>query len=191
MILDISAMSGLLRGFDASEPPQTPYPGCQVVCGYIGGATPHVWSLREWQRFGALLQAPIWVLDTSPGALTALEQGIHAADAAAELGWETFAHTRSIIWLDMETMIEPVAVDNFAEAVWRAGYCTGVYGSAGNILSDPKRDGYWIALWDDRPADDGQLGHQYQADVAWDGTLVDLSVFDSSAAARFGRGPRG
>jgi hypothetical protein len=184
-------MAGLSLGFDAAFPPGKPYPGSKVVCGYIGGNTPHIWTLDEWHRFADLTQFPIWVgyndRDPEADARTAVSR-------MEELGWTKglVNNTRAVI-LDFETEINPEWVDDFAVIVRANGYQTMPYGSESTILQDPVRAGRWIALYDERadiPADPGAVAHQYKANVPWNGTAVDLSVWSAEGVLHGGTGPR-
>lgn len=186
-------MTGLSHGFDAAFPPAAAYPGCQVVAGYIGGNTPHVWSLAEWLRFSSLRQIPIWVANLNPGAASGTAQGQAAAAAAHALGWKDHAANPRAIVLDMETWINPGFVTSFAQAVHAAGYITWVYGSASTVIHDPACGGYWAASWDGIETLENMpnvVGHQYKADVSYQGTQVDLSVWAGSAWDHMGYGPR-
>lgn len=181
----------LFRAFDAAFPPAQPYPGCQAVCGYLGGPTPHVWSLDEWLRFEALRQAGIWLYDPHADA----SQAGHAAAAAAKrLGWHPFATTRRVIWLDMELAENPGWIAAFAAAVHADGFIAGDYRSLSSVEpgGDPGILGKWIADWDHVQAIEWPqvVGHQYAANVAFGGGLVDLNVFSGAVLANFGHGPR-
>lgn len=177
----------IARMFDASVPPAEPYPGCSAVAGYIGGATPHVWTLEEWKRFGHLRQLPIWVYG-APGQ--AFGQGVAAAKAAMALGWRAHAEHRRAIVLDMETSTDAEFVAAFARALHATGFSCWVYGSASTIHSLPDPDGEWIADWDQVPDLMSAVAHQYAPDVPWQGGVVDLSVISVAALVHLGRGPR-
>jgi hypothetical protein len=183
----------LFRMFDASVPPDKPYPACQAAGGYIGGATPHVWTLQEWLRFSHLRQLPIWTADFNPGAPSAAEQGRLAAAAAVALGWHAHAPHRRAIALDMETSEDAAFVADFAVAARAGGFVVWPYGSKSTIYADPHADGYWVAAWDDIAGLENMadiMAHQYEADIPFGGTQIDLSVMSGEAYARLGRGPR-
>ena len=180
----------LHRMFDASVPPARAYPGCAAVAGYIGGATPHVWTLPEWERFSAYRQLPIWV---KAGSGTPLSQARQAATKAAGMGWRPFATHRRWIVLDMETWDDPPFVSDFAVTLHKQGFGCLVYGSASSVYGNPHADGYWVADWDGIPTlenfPDIKI-HQYADNVPWDGGAVDLSVLPDDALLHLGRGPR-
>jgi hypothetical protein len=179
--------------FDAAFPPPEPYPGCQAVAGYIGGRTPHVWTLAEWQRFGRLRQLGIWVADLRPGAPSARPQGQMAVRAAIALGWRPFARHRRAIVIDMELSEDAQFTADFAGEVRKGGFACWPYGSKSAIYSDPAMDGYWVADWDLVAGLEKMphaVAHQYRAEVPFAGTKVDLSVLSGEGYARLGRGPR-
>lgn len=185
-------MTGLFHVFDAAFPPVAAYPGCQGVCGYIYGPTPHVWTLDEWLRFSHLRQAPIVLYDRAKNATA---EGRAAAAAAVALGWRAHAAVRRVIWLDMELTQDPAWISAWAQAVRGAGFEPGDYRSLSSLVAggDPGIAMKWIAAWDGAPVveDLAQVvGHQYQANIAFGGTTIDLSVFDGSALGAFGHGPR-
>jgi hypothetical protein len=185
----------LYRMFDASRPPAEPFPGCYAVAGYIGGNTPHVWTLAEWQRFGHLRQLPIWVADLRPTGLSAYGQAHAAVSAAEDLGWAPNRHERRAIGLDLETAEVPDFVAVFAEVLHLAGFSCWPYGSAAFLFANPTEDGYWVAEYPGpgpviRYPGEDVVAHQYAADVAWRDGAVDLSVISGAGLEHLGRGPR-
>ena len=182
----------MFRSFDASTPPQTAPPGCQAVCGYLGGDTPHVWTLEEWQRFAHLRQAGIWVYAQGSSPRLA---GELAAQSARSLGWAPNHSPSRVIWLDMELANDPAWQIQFTSAVFSGGFSTGTYRSLSSLEAggDPHSIGEWIAEWNGIPAVEPiprVVGHQYLANQPWEHTEVDYSVFDQDMWRRFGVGPR-
>ncbi len=186
-----TAVPALFRAFDASVPPLRPYPGCQAVCGYLGGPTPHAWNLDEWLRFRDLKQSPIWLYD--PGA-DAAQAGREAAAAAKRLGWRPFAPSLRVIWLDMELAENAPWIAAFADAIHAGGFVAGDYRSLSSVVAggDPRMLGKWVADWDNVAEIEWPrvVGHQYKANVPFGGTVVDLNVFAGSVLGNFGHGPR-
>jgi hypothetical protein len=183
--------------FDASRPPARPFPGCAAVAGYIGGDTPHVWTLEEWNQAsnnGALRQLPIWVaswaIHESP-----FTQGRQAVNAAVALGWHPHHEERRVIALDLETAVHPEFVSDFAREVHLAGFGVWVYGSESTVFGNPAEQGYWVAAYPgpgpvlDFP-EGHAVAHQYAAEVPWLAGAVDLSVISEHALQYLGRGPR-
>jgi hypothetical protein len=182
---------GLFRAFDGSVPPAAAPAGVQAVLGYLGGPTPHIWTEAEWLRFSHLRQAGIWIVDFSKGGWG---QGDMAASAAKALDWAAHARRRRVIWLDAETTVQLDVMANACEGVAESGYMPGIYGSQSTVVAY-ERLGHplWVANWNGMPAVPplpDVAGHQYAANLAWDGTEIDLDVFDGSMWDHFGDGPR-
>jgi hypothetical protein len=176
--------------FDASIPPAQAYPGCVAVAGYIGGNTPHIWTIPEWQRFGALVQFPIWV---GAGRSDGAYDGQAAAGAMHAHGWNPGSPNRRGCVLDMEGQVNPGYVDEFGVSIWQAGYQTFIYEDLAALGGNPAKEGIWLALWDglaDIPAYAAVLAHQYLPNVAWQGTTVDLSTITDNMLAHGGIGAR-
>lgn len=176
--------------FDASRPPQTAYPGCVAVGLYIGGNTPHIATSEEWQRFGDLAQFPYWVgyQEEDP-----IQHGNACVDSMRALGWEQHALFRRAVIVDEETEVNAAWIDAFAGVVWEAGYETFVYGSLYYVMKNPAKEGYLVADWDDIPQLPNYpdiIGCQYQADIEWQGTEIDLSVVTPEMLSHAGYGPR-
>src|SRR6266704_1413268 len=117
----------LYQMFDAAFPPATPFPGCHAVAGYIGGNTPHVWTLPEWQRFGQLRQLPILVAGFTAAFGGPEEQACKAVQAALDLGWRPHLEHRRAIVLDMETSDDPAFVTAFAGKLHLDGFSCWPY----------------------------------------------------------------
>lgn len=165
--------------FDTAYPPSTPYPGTQAVAGYVGGNTPHVWSLSEWLRFSHLRSCPIW---TGYGETRPEAQGVEAGRAARALGWKPFARVRRLLVDDRETSPDLAWDRAFAKGVAAQGFLAVKYG---NVRAE------WVASWDaGTTIPPGALALQYKGNVPYAGTQVDLSVIGQEFWLRLGRGPR-
>lgn len=181
----------LFRMFDAAYPPATAYPGCQAVAGYIGGNTPHVWTQAEWLRFSSLRQLPVWVgyLEDDP-----VQHARSAAAAAQALGWRPFRPgTWRAIVADMEAQMDEPWLLAFGTELQSLGFLCWPYMSLSALPSVPPGYTVWLADWNGVPAIPpvhDVIAHQYQPNVAWDGTAVDLSVVDASVLDSFGEGAR-
>lgn len=179
--------------FDASLPPGRPYPGCAAVAGYIGGNTPHVWTLAEWLMFHDLAQLPIWVgyREADP-----VGHARSAAAAARKRGWAAFHQPKwRAIVLDQETEVDEPWIAAFGHELQAAGFLCWPYNSVSVVAAggDPAGYSLWLPTWDGvraLPPYPNVVAAQYRADVPFDGTQVDLSVVDSAALASFGHGPR-
>jgi len=187
-------VTSLVRMFDASVPPSSPYPGCGAVAGYIGGNTPHVWSAAEWNHAsggGRLAQLPIWVAfgETDP-----VGHAQSAAAAAVALGWTAHhPQTWRAIVADVESVAETAWLEAFGAELRRQGFLCWPYMSLSALPSDPPGYTVWLAEWDglaDVPALHDVIAHQYAHDLPFDGTSVDLSAVLPGVLASFGSGPR-
>lgn len=184
-------MTDLSLGFDAAYPPGQPYPGASWAGGYIGGRTRHVWTAAEWNAAtsnGRLRMLPIWVNDGRQGG----DQAADAARAAVELGWSPRfeGKRRRAIVFDLETLVDPGLVADFAAALRSYGFVTVPYGSASTVGQNPQCAGRWVALWDGSALVEGHAAHQFSANVAFAGGAVDLSVAGPGLRARMGVGAR-
>jgi hypothetical protein len=161
-------------GFDISDPGTTHLTGYDVAGGYLGGMTPHEWSPAQWAAQGARWRAPFWTPD--PGS----DPKAQAADIV-DLMRELKAPAWSIVWLDMETTINPGLVNGIANEVVAGGFLTGVYGSESTVFANPPRSGYMVALWDgvvslyEHPH---AIAKQYRGNVTdKSGLQVDLDIY--------------
>lgn len=184
----------LYHGFDAAHPPSRAYPGTQVACGYLGpdGFTPHVWSLEEWNlcnEGGVLRSLGIWLADFSatPGG-----QARAASEAAIALGWKPHAEVLRFITLDSEVSLDVMWIRDFAESLFTLGFLAFDYRSISAQVQSPSGLDEWSARWDVPPGPFSakQEGFQYEEDVSFDNTLLDLDLFSQLAFDRFGRGVR-
>jgi hypothetical protein len=181
--------------FDAAFPPSKAYPGTRAVAGYIGGNTPHVWTADEWNKAsdgGNLAQLPIWVGYQENDPVQ------HAQDAAAKavaLGWTAHhpSEWRAIV-LDVEA--EPIGetwLQAFGEELQDQGFLCWPYMSASVLGQDPPGYSIWLPTFNgvqQIPAIHNVVAAQYQPNVQFDGTQVDLSVVDPAVLAAFGSGLR-
>jgi hypothetical protein len=125
--------------FDASRPPAEMPAGYDIAAGYIGGDTPHVWTLTEWGRFSGHYKLPIYVASND------------GRDADAD-AFEALRHLYALgvpldtrIALDLETRIAPVYVSRFNAVMAFFGYRVWVYGSASTVFRNPVCRAYWVA----------------------------------------------
>src|SRR5579863_3052451 len=86
-------------GYDAAYPPSSPPKASnEVVMGYLGGDTPHVWSLAEWNSQPARYRVGIWTR-SNPGGYNGTSEAQEAVAKWKSLG----APAGSMIALDLET----------------------------------------------------------------------------------------
>jgi hypothetical protein len=184
----------LRRMFDASRPPSKPFPNTTGVAGYIGGNTPHVWTVDEWNdasNNGEHRMLPIWVgfHEDAPE-----EHAREAWKKAVDLGWAQYRHR--YIALDMEDDTHDHKwCQIFAGILHENGFKTLEYRSLSAILVDPTPAliDNWVAHWNVNPnlsEAPRTEAFQYTNDVPFDNTVVDLSVITATCYDNMGRGMR-
>jgi hypothetical protein len=182
----------LRRMWDAAFPPISP-PKWEVVAGYIGGNTPHVWTDAEWARQAARYRLPIFVRS---------HDGDPLADAHSSIVWLVSHEVpRGVtLALDYETRVDATYLAAFDRAVMDAGWRVMVYGTRRTVLQNPKPSGgYWDAEWTNVPhlnagsaatqyGGDTTLGQPYDASLVADSTPLwdtegDFTVLDDATKA--------
>lgn len=144
------------------------------VAGYIGGDTPHVWTLDEWRRFGSMRKLPIFVRSNI---------GNPVEDAAVALTrlFQIGAPPGIAVALDLETLINPPYVARFGAVLNFFHYRVLPYGSADFVTRNPPLNGYWVARFTGNtppplPMGGKVRGIQY-ADAQQTGVPWDVSEF--------------
>lgn len=161
------------RMYDAATPPGRP-PQLEVVAGYIGGDTPHVWSDSEWAAQLAPYRLPIFVRSNP-------DSHDPHADAAAAVAWLRAHHVPAgcAVALDLEMAVNRGYVSTFDADMTAAGYRTVKYGSLSTIFGNPRTaGGTWTADWTGSASLDhvgDTVATQYASDTML-GTGYDLSV---------------
>jgi hypothetical protein len=158
----------LVRMKDASVEPATLPEGVKVVAGYIGGNTPHVWSVAEWDRFAGVKKLPVFVHEQGAS-------GTEEGWAALKRLYQLLVPKGTLVVLDMETLVEPAAVLNFRALMNWGGYYCGTYGSADFIFGNPNCYGYWVADYDKKPQlfpHHGVFATQYAPGTDWDSSVL-------------------
>jgi hypothetical protein len=154
-----------LTGFDSAYPPSNPPPD-QVVFGYLGGDTPHVWTPAEWAAQKARYRVGIWTRSNPVGAAQGKSEGEAAVAAWRALG----APAGTLLVLDYETAINSAYLTAFDDAAVAGGCKVAVYGSTSTVYRNPKPSGGYF------PADitntphlvPGTLITQYEFESGWD-----------------------
>jgi len=180
--------------YDAAYPP-TP-PNVDVVAGYIGGNTPHIWTDTEWAASGKRWRLPIF---------TRSHDGDPKADAAFCVAWlrDHKVPKGVTLALDFETRVDGTYLNTFDAGVVGAGWKVMVYGSLTYVIKNPEpSSGYWAAHWTNVPHICGAAGvvaTQWGGDVIlnkpydlnlvsdsvplWDTQGVDMPILDSTDIA--------
>lgn len=157
-------------GDAAYPPPGGKYPaGEKVGAFYIGGDTPHVWSVAEINTMagGVDYLLPIYVR-SNPGAVPAASD---AAAAKAHLNAIGAPSTCAVV-LDLETAVDAAYTAEFAKAV--LPHLSVTYGSSGPLFGN-NHPPYWVAEPGTPHPDPRAVGTQY----AWD-HFYDLSWWDAA-----------
>ena len=104
-------------GYDAAYPPSDPPAGDQVVMGYLGGNTPHVWTPADWNSQKARFRVGIWTR-SNPGGYNGTSEAQQALNVWRSLG----APPGTLLALDLETAQDAGFVDAFVGEIARQGY---------------------------------------------------------------------
>lgn len=142
----------LRRMYDASNPSLIiDVPRWEIVAGYFGGNTPHIWTDKEWdeqtRKSGARWRLPIY---------TRSHPELHdpEIDAKEAIAWLK-AHRvpeGSAVALDFETAVNRHYVLVFNAALAIAGYKVVLYGSTSTLFLNPKPSGgFWPADYTGQP----------------------------------------
>ena len=161
----------LRRMFDAAFPPSAP-PRWEVVAGYCGGNTPHVWTDQEWAAQPARYRLPIF---------TRSHDGDPNTDATHAVAWlrQHGVPPGCCVALDYETRIDAGYLGVFDWVVTQAGYLTLLYGTRRTVLQNPRPSGgYWVAEWTGTP-------HLYPGSAAtqWSGSGPFGGAYDPNLVA--------
>jgi hypothetical protein len=159
----------LLTFYDSAWPPASP-PTVDGVCAYIGGDTPHVWTLAEVQRQRARYRLPVWVR-SDPAAASWQADSAGAIAALHRVG----CPRGSLVALDVEIAVDAAYVRSFSRTLATGGYPVILYGSDSTVFQNHIPDRlYFAADWTGAPhmAAGAQMT-QYVNFRAWD---LDLAL---------------
>lgn len=172
---------GNLLFYDAAFPPANPPAGMDGVQFYIGGDTPHVWTLEEITSARVRFRLPTWVR-SNPNVTIAQQDAQDAVKQLVAIG----APIHTLVCLDSETSVDPEYVALFFYAMRGFGYQVIEYGSVstvfGNVIPNGLYDG---AHWTNRAhIEPGTQMTQWEAFGAFDesSALSTLPFWDTQAA---------
>lgn len=174
-------MSGLIYGYDCSQPAWPMPPLYEVTGGYIGGATPHIWTSEEWDTKARAKRLPIYVPTYfRTGVLTPGTDAIECVNALRPLAVPKGA----TVGLDFETLIAPSYVESFNAVLTGAGYKVLLYGSSSTVFKNPKPSGgYWVATREGNPdfpgygkLFPGSVATQYSSGLAYDADIFSADI---------------
>lgn len=136
-----------LNFWDSAYPIASP-PLADGMCFYVGGDTPHVWTVAEVASYRYRYRLPIWVR-SDPLAVSA------DSDANSFLA---LLHGRfrmpggTLVCLDSETSIDPAYVQRFVYLMNQGGHPVIDYGSRSFVFGNGNPDGYYFAAdWTNQP----------------------------------------
>jgi hypothetical protein len=178
---------------DAEYPPTSiPEPATGIL-GYIGGPkAANTWSLTQWERFSHVRQFPAYVPDMAANPLPQAEDAVTRALALGWAPWQKGNGERAIIF-DLETGANPEWWLQLARMTCTRGFVPVAYGSQSTVYAN-QAAAVIMADWTGHVPTGGETstthGIQYEANVTWEGTKIDYSVFDQWLFDRAGVGPR-
>jgi hypothetical protein len=156
-----------LKWLDASTPPATYPVGYDGLAFYIGGDTPHVWTLAEVRACPYRYRLPIFVR-SDPNALgiTAVSDVSQAVPMLKMYG----APLGTLVAWDSETSVDPQYIQAVYAALLAAGYKLIDYGSQDFVFGNKNPDGYyWGADWTNvSHLTAGDVMTQYDSLAGWD-----------------------
>lgn len=129
--------------YDAAFPPLSHPANADGVAFYIGGDTPHTWSLEEIAAQKVRYRLPIYVRSDPVTANASAD----AAEAIVRLGMIS-APRGTLVALDSETSADADYVRTFVGTLNKAGHPVIDYGSVSTVFGNDNPDGYyWGAHW--------------------------------------------
>jgi hypothetical protein len=157
-----------LNGSDASDP-NGALPG-QVVMGYAGGWTPHVWTLDQWAAQVAEFFIPIWVAHADEHPLEAADEFLHWLGR-----FDVPAGSAYCLDAEASTNVSAEWVRQFADVTAPHHFGCHPYASASTIFDLPPRAGYIVADW---TGERHMYEHPFVKGTQWaDAGTLDRDVF--------------
>lgn len=171
--------------YDAAFPPANP-PSTDIVAFYIGGDTPHPWTMAEIQAQHARYRLPIYVR-TGTGVTRAQADARECQNAILRRGIPTGV----LIALDMETGQDPQYVEEFQRLMAKVDHPVMTYGSRKYVFGN-HAEIYWVADWTGEPhMAAGAKMTQYARLNDWDLSIADpaLPLWDTRPAPKPAEAP--
>jgi Putative peptidoglycan binding domain len=173
------SMTSTLTFYDAAYPPDSP-PVTDGVCFYIGGNTPHVWTVENIAAQKARYRLPIFVR-SDPTSASATVDVVAAVTQLHVIG----APRGCLVAWDTETADNPLYISGVYRNLTAAGYTLIVYGSQSIVAENQNPNGlYWGADWTGSPhLHGGDAMTQYVSFTAYDESdaKVGLPFWDTKA----------
>lgn len=139
------------------------------VAFYIGGDTPHVWSVPEIDACPYRFRLPVFTRSNPPGPGASSDASVAVARLHT-IG----APTGTLVAWDSETSADASYIDGVYTVLKGNGYTLIVYGSQSTVLENQNPDGlYWGAQWTDVPhLIPGEGMTQYVSFASYDESLA-------------------
>jgi hypothetical protein len=168
---------------DASTPPLTLPDKYHAVAGYVGGDTPHVWTVDEWARFAHLRKLPIWTR-SNPRQADPYRDAVVLCYRLLELG----VPPQCPVALDKETASDPVYLLHFGQGLYVAGRkLLAQYESLSAFnkrqTAGPEKSEFWVADWTGRahmfakPVYSVQYANSQMSHEPWDVSVVRWNLY--------------
>lgn len=126
---------------DTSKPVYPLPSSIHAVAMYIGGDTPHVATVGDWQKFPKDRKLPMFVRSTVVGRDGGEADGWDAVKKLRDLG----VPKGSVCVYDRETNTDAEGTQAFGNILHYVGFECWPYGSTGNIFEHPALNGYFVA----------------------------------------------
>lgn len=153
--------------------PNPQMPKVQVLAAYMGGDTPHVWTLSEWNAQSEARRLPIWVR-SNPGQVNVQN------DIVQIMNWiNDYQFPKGVtIALDLETAVDANYVSAVDKAVVQSGRLLMKYGSHDYIYQNPPTSGgVWVSDPTGTPhLNSGSNATQYLFANSYDLSLISDTV---------------
>jgi hypothetical protein len=132
----------MLTFIDCSTP-LTHYPQADGIAFYVGGDTPHVWTLAELNATPYWRRLPIWVR-SNPEQVDPTNDAIAATKAFRSYN----PPSGILVALDSEMDVDPSWVSTFFQVIAQSGFTLMDYGSQSVVFGNKIPNGYyWGAEW--------------------------------------------
>ena len=134
-----------LSWISCSTPPAIYPKNIDGIAFYIGGDTPHVWTLAEIQACPYRYRLPIFVRSNPTASSVAASIDANACLAALK---EIGAPKGTLVAWDSETSVDPEYIQSVYALMKTGGYPIIDYGSQSTLWGNENPDGYyWGADW--------------------------------------------
>lgn len=165
----------MLKWMSCSTPLRSYPGGYDGITPYIGGNTPHVWSLAEIRSCPYRYRLPIFVR-SNPTSST-VTAAADVATCVAKLR-EIGAPEGCMVAWDSETDIHPQYIREVYRLLRISNYCLIDYGSQSTVFGNENPDGYyWGADWTNvSHIHPGDVMTQFNSLLGWEDSISDSTI---------------